>query len=91
MPELPDLQVFSYNLQKRVTGKKLKEINVLVSKKINVTEADLQQALLHHQINLVKRVGKQLHFQFDNGHVLAFHLMLNGKLLEFEGEEVPKY
>ena len=91
MPELPDLQVFSYNLQKKVTGIKLQEIKVLVAKKINVSVTALQEALLHHQIDLVKRVGKELHFQFDNGHVLALHLMLHGELLEFKGEDIPNY
>ena len=91
MPELPDLQVFSRNLQKEIAGNKLTAIKVHVAKNLNVTAGELQKALLHQQLNAVKRIGKELHFEFDNGHVLGLHLMLHGELTLFEDHDVPKF
>ncbi len=91
MPELPDLQLFSQNLQKEVAGNRLVEINVPVTKNLNVTEATLQKALHDQQLHAVKRVGKELHFEFDNEHVLGLHLMLHGELHLFKGNDVPKF
>lgn len=91
MPELPDLQLFSGNLHQKLAGKKLTEIKVLVDKKLNVTENTLQKALLNQQLQAVKRVGKELHFEFDNDHVLALHLMLHGELHYFEDNDLPKF
>jgi formamidopyrimidine-DNA glycosylase len=91
MPELPDLQVFSYNLQKILAGKKVKEVDVLVTKKLNVTVAELQSKLVNQELRAIKRVGKELQFEFGNGHVLALHLMLHGELSLFKGGEIPKF
>lgn len=91
MPELPDLQVFSRNLQKEVAGNKLTAIKVYVAKNLNVTADELQKTLLHQQLNAVRRMGKELHFEFDNGQVLGLHLMLHGELTLFEDHNVPKF
>ncbi|MDB5148489.1 MAG: Fpg/Nei family glycosylase, partial [Mucilaginibacter sp.] len=37
MPELPDLQAFSHNLQKKLAGKTVKKIEVPNAKKLNVS------------------------------------------------------
>jgi len=91
MPELPDLQLFSNNLHKKLAGKKLTEIKVLVAKNLNVTETTLQKKLLDQELYAVKRVGKELHFDFGNDHVLALHLMLHGELHYFEADHLPKF
>lgn len=84
MPELPDLQVFSKNLTKRLSGKKVKVITVPNSKKLNVTVKKLKESLEGKVLDNVLRVGKELHFQFKGGDVLALHLMLRGQLHVFE-------
>jgi len=91
MPELPDLQLFSRNLHQKLAGKKLIEIKVLVAKNLNVTEKTLQETLLDRQLHAVKRIGKELHFEFDNDHVLALHLMLHGELHYFDDDDLPKF
>jgi|GEM_PF-4585629 len=50
MPELPDLQVFSHNLQKKLAGKKLKKLHVPVTKKLNVSVASLRKVLERQEI-----------------------------------------
>lgn len=86
MPELPDLQVFSRNLTRALQGKKIEKI-VCHSKKLNVSVKDLQDALKGAELTDVERVGKELHFLFDNKHVLGLHLMLNGQLILSTKEE----
>ncbi|MFO7446648.1 MAG: DNA-formamidopyrimidine glycosylase family protein [Ignavibacteriaceae bacterium] len=79
MPELPDLQVFRNNLEKKFGGKKLKKIDVYYSQKINVTESVLKKHLEGKKLKGITRNGKELFFNFDKDQVLAFHLMLNGE------------
>lgn len=91
MPELPDLQAFSHNLEKKLSGKTVKNVFVHVAQKLNVSEKELHSALAGHKLSKVYREGKELHFKFSQGNVLALHLMLHGKLFLFEGENANKY
>ncbi|MBA3828994.1 MAG: Fpg/Nei family DNA glycosylase [Taibaiella sp.] len=91
MPELPDLQVFSYNLNKILHGKKVKQVEVSVAKKLNVSVAELKEHLEGKAIKSVERVGKELHFTFSNNNVLALHLMLHGQLYIFEDKNTHRY
>jgi formamidopyrimidine-DNA glycosylase len=89
MPELPDLQLFSRNLHQKLSGLKVKEVDVPVLAKLNVSLSDLKKAIVGHTLKTVMREGKTLHFLFDNGHILQLHLMLNGELVL--GEEPAKH
>ena len=84
MPELPDLQVFSRNLNKALSGKTVKKVIVVNAKKLKTPVAELQKSLEKQQLTKVERVGKELHFQFGNGSVLGLHLMLHGELFLFK-------
>jgi formamidopyrimidine-DNA glycosylase len=91
MPELPDLQAFSGNLTKLFAKKKLDNISVPNAKKLDVTVKELRDALEGQSLTAVKRAGKELHFEFKNGHVLGMHLMLHGQLHLFDGDNANKY
>jgi formamidopyrimidine-DNA glycosylase len=91
MPELPDLQVFSRNLTKALKGKKLEKIDIKVIQKLNVTEKALKDTLESHKISGVIRVGKELHFEFENKHVLGLHLMLHGQLFFYNKTNENKF
>jgi formamidopyrimidine-DNA glycosylase len=91
MPELPDLQVFSRNLTKAFVGKKLKKVTIRNSKKLKVSQKEIQQALEGEKLMKVERVGKELYFHFKNKNVLALHLMLRGNLYAFEGKNDQKF
>lgn len=84
MPELPDLQVFSKNLNKKLKGKTLKKIEVANKKHLKTSVPQLNKALAGSKLSKVYREGKQLRFQFDNDNILGMHLMLHGKLFFFE-------
>lgn len=80
MPELPDLQVFSKNLNKEFQGDSIKEIKVFNSNKLNVSVTSLKKALEGERVKTIIREGKELHIIMETGTVLGLHLMLNGQL-----------
>ena len=91
MPELPDLQVFSKNLTKIFVGKTLKKISVPNAKKLNVSVSKLKSSLENQKLVGINRVGKELHLEFKDGDVLGLHLMLRGKLHQFDEKNTEKY
>ncbi|MCX2451862.1 hypothetical protein OQX61_11380 [Pedobacter sp. PLR] len=90
MPELPDLEVFSVNLNEAFAGKKLSALQVPNDKKLNVTPEELRTTLTGQVLKSVSRSGKELHFNFEKD-VLALHLMLQGQLHFFEEVHAIKY
>ena len=91
MPEIPDLNIFSSNLAKRLVGKTLVGIHILVPRKLKEPEVAFQAALEGKQLTAVKRVGKQLYFHFDGGHVLGLHLMLFGSMHWYADQNENKF
>src|SRR5690606_41205602 len=89
MPELPDLAVFSKNLNKMIQGKVLKSVVIHQKQKIKVSEEDLR-ALEGKKLAKVYREGKRLFFDFGKDALLALHLMLHGKLV-YSDDPKPKY
>ncbi|MDB4924422.1 DNA-formamidopyrimidine glycosylase family protein [Mucilaginibacter sp.] len=89
MPELPDLQAFSHNLTNIFHGKKLDKVEVIVDRKLNVSEKELQQTLSCLEVEQFKRAGKELHIIFKGGHSLGLHLMLHGQLVIFKEADTP--
>jgi len=91
MPEIPDLNIFSANLAKQLVGKTLLEIHILIPRKLKTPEADFKTALEGQILTEVKRVGKQLYFEFTNGHVLGLHLMLYGSMHWYQKTNQEKF
>ena len=91
MPELPDLEIFAANLEKKFKNKQLDKLTVIVSKKLNATEKDLQEALVGHKLQSVLREGKTLQLHFSGGAVLGLHLMLHGAIRLLEEDKEVKF
>lgn len=91
MPELPDLQVFSHNLDKKLAGKVVKEVKLENTKKAKDTPAAFRKAIEGEKLERVYREGKELRFRFKNDVVLGMHLMLHGKLYFFEEKNTNKH
>ncbi|NCD68021.1 DNA-formamidopyrimidine glycosylase family protein [Mucilaginibacter agri] len=90
MPEIPDLNIFASNLAKRLAGKTLSNIRILVPRKLKEPEAAFKEALEGQQLKSINRVGKQLYFEFA-GHILGLHLMLYGSMHWYEGANENKF
>lgn len=88
MPELPDLEVFAANLQKRFKNKIVENVDVTVAKKLNVTIDEFKQAVEGHALEQVTRDGKTLQLHFKNKTVVGLHLMLHGEIRPLDNEEV---
>lgn len=91
MPELPDLENFSRNLSKIITGKKVEKIAVVNDSKLKTSATSLKKALQGEKVKSIYREGKELHIQFSDDHVLGLHLMLHGDLNLFEKTNDKKY
>ena len=91
MPELPDLEIFASNLEKRFKNKTVEKLKVHVSKRLNVSEKELKKALEGHQLKEVLREGKTLQLHFGGGNILGIHLMLNGEIKLIENNEDVKF
>jgi formamidopyrimidine-DNA glycosylase len=86
MPELPDLNVFAKNLDKKLAGKKVEKIEVENKSKLKVSISQLKKEIEGSKLKQVYREGKELHFEFSNGNILGMHLMLKGAL-HLEGNQ----
>jgi formamidopyrimidine-DNA glycosylase len=86
MPELPDLNVFAKNLDKKLAGKKVEKIKVENKSKLKLTVSQLKKEIEGTKLKQVYREGKELHFEFSNGNILGMHLMLKGAL-HLEGNQ----
>ena len=80
MPELPDLEVISKNLEKRLSGKKIKKVNASKTKKLTTTTEQFMDTLKGATVKSIKREGKELFFYFDNDTIINMHLMREGRL-----------
>jgi formamidopyrimidine-DNA glycosylase len=90
MPELPDLEVYSSNLNKKLKGKKVQSIHLLSKKNANIPETKLKTALKGKTITKVIRNGKELEILFGKLH-LSIHFMLHGKLILFKDKNEEKH
>jgi len=91
MPEIPDLNVFRANLAKQLVGKTLKEFKVLVPRQLKVPESALKEAFEGSVLTGIDRLGKELYFKFQNGHVLGLHLMLHGTMYWYQDTNENKF
>jgi Formamidopyrimidine-DNA glycosylase len=91
MPEIPDLEVFSHNLNKKLRGKTIKKLRVPETKKLKMSATTLRKQLQGQTIAAIYRSGKALFFACKDGTVLSLHLMLRGKLEWFEKKNQHKY
>jgi formamidopyrimidine-DNA glycosylase len=88
MPELPDLEVFSANLNKKIKGKTLTQVSFGKRINSNVSTGALKKAITGMRLTKVQRFGKELYFIFSQKQVLGIHLMLHGYL--YWVDEEPK-
>ena len=77
MPELPEIETVKLGLQKYLVGHKIEKIEIKIPKML----AGPQKQILGTKITKIKRIGKGLIIEFDNGFVLAVHFKMTGQLV----------
>jgi len=89
MPELPDLHVYSENLEKLILNKTIVSVTVYDIRKI-ATPSLFSEKLQNASIRSIVREGKELHFMLTNGNSFGVHLMLSGKFFVAAQDDVGK-
>ena len=84
MPELPDVEVFTRNLNKIFAGKKLLKIKVVNGQKLKDSAQMLSRSLNNKTLEKIYRSGKEMRFQFSDDILLGLHLMLTGDIFVFD-------
>jgi len=84
MPELPDVEVFSKNLDAIFANKKIVKVKVVNGKKLPDTAQALSKNLESKLLKRIYRSGKEFRFEFADGTLLGLHLMLTGDLFVFD-------
>ena len=74
MPELPDLQIFSKNLTKRIAHREIVSADVYNGSRLNVNGETVRIKLHGTNITHIVRNGKELYFQLENNEVFSVHL-----------------
>ena len=77
MPELPEVETIKLGLQKRLIGHKIEDIEVRVPKIFQGNPRDVIGA----KVIDIKRIGKGLIIELDNGFLLTVHLKMTGQLV----------
>jgi formamidopyrimidine-DNA glycosylase len=80
MPELPDLQASSRNLDKRFSNKKVVKLTIFNNKKLNAHVENFTKNIEGYILEKLKRNGKELLLTFNNNTKLGIHLMLKGEI-----------
>lgn len=84
MPELPDVEVFTRNLDAIFAGKKLLKVKIVNGKKLKDKPAAFSKQLSGKKLKRIYRSGKEMRFEFAGEALLGLHLMLTGDLFIFE-------
>ena len=90
MPELPDLTVYIEHLERRLAGCRLDGIR-LANPFVLRTVTPAVDVLSGLTLRRIKRLGKQLVFDFDDDLHIVLHLMISGRLQwKDAGKALPK-
>lgn len=94
MPELPEVETIRTQLAERITGRTIREMEVVDAKFAEpATPEELVAAVRGQRIDAVTRRGKYLMWEFPDGGALALHLRMTGRLHWRPGppEETPRF
>jgi formamidopyrimidine-DNA glycosylase len=79
MPELPDIVAYLTALDTRIVGKPLIKVR-LASPFLLRTVYPSAEAIEGHTVRSLRRIGKRIAVEFDNGIWMVLHLMIAGRL-----------
>src|SRR6266850_977494 len=79
MPELPDITAYLSALQPRIAGQPLTHIRIASPFLLRTVQPPVED-FEGHTVRSLRRIGKRIAIEFDNGHWLVLHLMIAGRL-----------
>jgi formamidopyrimidine-DNA glycosylase len=85
MPELPEVESIRIQLEKYLVGHRIEDVKIRYGKKF---EGDLKD-IVGTKVKKVRRFGKVLSIDLDNGFSILVHVKLTGQLI-YRGPNLPK-
>jgi formamidopyrimidine-DNA glycosylase len=79
MPELPDIAAYLHALETRVVGQSLERVRLASPFLLRTVRPRLED-IEGHTVRSLRRIGKRIAFEFDNGNWAVLHLMIAGRL-----------
>ena len=79
MPELPDIEAYLHALEKRILGQRLDRIRLVSAFLLRTVRPRIEELESQTVVSL-RRVGKRIAIEFDNGMWAVLHLMIAGRL-----------
>lgn len=91
MPELPEVETIRRDLEKEVVGRRVKSVEVKGKRSVrrHKTSAEFRSRLEGRKVNGVRRAGKFLLIDLEEGDVLVVHLGMSGQLLRAKSAKEP--
>lgn len=86
MPELPEVETIKLGLQKYLVGHTIEDVEVRLPRILSGDVKDIIGA----KFVAIKRYGKGLVLELDNGYCLAIHIKLTGQIV-YRDKDVSKY
>lgn len=79
MPELPDIAAYLSALETRIVGQPLEGVRSNNAFLLRTVQPPLE-AVEGHTVRSLRRIGKRIAIEFDNGIWMVLHLMIAGRL-----------
>jgi formamidopyrimidine-DNA glycosylase len=79
MPELPDIAAYLSSLETRIVGQPLERIRLANAFLLRTVQPPIE-AVEGHTVRSLRRIGKRIAIEFDNGIWIVLHLMIAGRL-----------
>ncbi|HMK98983.1 MAG TPA: DNA-formamidopyrimidine glycosylase family protein, partial [Acidimicrobiales bacterium] len=91
MPELPEVETIRRDLEKEVLGRRIKSVEVKGKRSVrrHKTGAEFRTLLEGRKVTGIRRGGKYLLVDLDDGDVLVVHLGMSGQLLRVKSAREP--
>src|ERR1700733_11715119 len=79
MPELPDIAAYLSSLETRIVGQPLEQMRLASAFLLRTVQPSLEE-IEGHTVRSLRRIGKRIAIEFDNGIWMVLHLMIAGRL-----------
>jgi formamidopyrimidine-DNA glycosylase len=79
VPELPDIAAYLSALETRIVGQPLERIRLANAFLLRTVRPPIEAVEGHH-VRSLRRIGKRIAVEFDNGIWMVLHLMIAGRL-----------
>jgi len=91
VPELPEVETIRRDLEKEVVGRRIKSVEVKGKRSVrrHKTGAEFRALLEGRKVTGIRRGGKYLLVDLDDGDVLVVHLGMSGQLLRVKSAREP--